>query len=138
MINKAAFSFEKYTFNKVEIDFDSNNLSELEIDFSPSGIFKQTASGSVFELKFIFSAKDKETSAGFVLIECNSTFRFASNIQFEEIPSFFYANSIAIVFPYIRAFVSTVTLQANFPPIVLPTMNLSSLEEPLRKHTKEL
>lgn len=50
-------------------------------------------------------------------------------------PSYFYRNSIAIVFPYIRAFISTVTLQANIPPIILPTMNLTSLEIPLKQNT---
>ncbi|AVM58673.1 hypothetical protein C3V43_13680 [Bacteroides heparinolyticus] len=137
-MNKAAFSLEKYIFNRVRIDFDLNKLSELEIDFKPSGSFKQMNPNSVFDLKFIFSAKDKGASESFVSVECHATFKFASNIQFNEIPSFFYANSIAIVFPYVRAFVSTITLQANVPPIVLPTMNLSSLEEPLKKHTKEV
>jgi Preprotein translocase subunit SecB len=138
MINKAAFSLEKYTFNKVEIDFDSNSLPELEINFVPSGMFKRTETESIFELKFIFSAKSKGVSKAFVVIECNAIFKFANNILFEEIPSFFYANSIAIIFPYVRAFVSTVTLQANILPIVLPTMNLSSLEKPLREQTKEI
>lgn len=44
---------------------------------------------------------------------------------------------MAILFPYIRAFVSTVTLQANVMPILLPTVNLSSLESRLRENTKE-
>lgn len=57
MINKAAFSLQKYTFNKVVIDFDSNNLPELELDFKPSGVFKQLDNGSVFELKFVFFSK---------------------------------------------------------------------------------
>lgn len=136
MNNKAAFSLNKYTFNKVKIDFDSEYLPELEISFNPSGVFKRTEEESIFELTLVFSAKNKGNSQEFVAIECNSSFKFASNILFEEIPAYFYANSIAIIFPYIRAFVSTVTLQANFPPIVLPTMNLSSLEEPLRRQTK--
>ena len=137
MVPKAAFSLERYVFNKIEIDFDLNSQNELEIDFSPSGVFKQTDSESLFELKFIFSAKDKGATKAFVGIECNSTFKFASGISFEEIPSYFYANSIAILFPYVRAFISTVTLQANYPPIVLATMNLSSLEETLKNKTVE-
>ena len=52
-----------------------------------------------------------------------------------EIPDFFYPNSLAIIFPYIRAFVSTLTLQANVRPIVLPTVNLMGLTDMLRKET---
>lgn len=44
----------------------------------------------------------------------------------DDIPEYFYANSIAILFPYIRVFVSTVTLQANIKPIVLQHITITS------------
>ncbi|MBK7039827.1 MAG: protein-export chaperone SecB [Bacteroidetes bacterium] len=52
-----------------------------------------------------------------------------------EIPTFFYKNCIAIIFPYLRAFLSTLTLQANVKPLILPLMNLSGLEKPLIENT---
>lgn len=136
-MDKAAFSLEVYSFNKVNLDFDENTKNELQINFRPSGLFRQTELDSLYELKIIFSAADKDSQKNMVEIECNATFRFATRIEFNDIPSYFYANSIAILFPYIRAFISTVTLQANFPPFVLPTMNLSSLATPLRENTFE-
>ena len=136
-MDKAAFSLEVYSFNKVNLDFDENTKNELQINFKPSGLFRQTELDSLYELKIIFSATDKDSQKNMVEIECNATFRFATRIEFNDIPSYFYANSIAILFPYIRAFISTVTLQANFPPFVLPTMNLSSLATPLRENTFE-
>ena len=134
-MNKAAFALEEYSFNKVRLDFDAGTTDELQIHFDPSGVFKQTESNSSYELKIIFTADGKDSLKRIVEIECNALFRFATKIEFEEIPSYFYGNSIAIVFPYIRAFISTVTLQANYQPLVLPTMNLSSLAEPLREKT---
>lgn len=134
-MQKASFSLEKYSFDKVLIDFTLNNSKELEINFSPAGVFERQESSSIYKLTFVFTAKNKNALKPFVEIECNSIFRFANNISFEEIPSYFYANSIAIIFPYVRAFISTITLQSNYSPIVLPTMNLSSLEEPLKTHT---
>lgn len=133
-MNKAAFTLEMYSFNKVNIDFETTR-SELQLHFEPSGIFKQTTSDSLYELKVIFYVTNKDNQKRVVEVECNAIFRFATRIDFCDIPSYFYGNSIAIIFPYIRAFVSTVTLQANFPPLMLPTMNLSSLAEPLREHT---
>jgi len=56
----------------------------------------------------------------------------------EDIPDFFYKNSIAILFPYLRAYLSLVTTQANVPGIILPTYNLSGLEEELRSNTTEI
>ncbi|HLO91987.1 MAG TPA: hypothetical protein VK172_12560 [Lentimicrobium sp.] len=74
----------------------------------------------------------------FIKIDCVATYRFQEKLNFQDIPPYFYQNSIAILFPYVRAFVSTVTLQANIGPILLPTMNLSELESPLRDNTTEI
>ncbi len=136
-MNKAAFSLEVYSFNKVNIDFDVNSKNELQINFKPFGLFKQSESESFYELKIVFTAADKDSQKHMVEIECNAIFKFSTKIEFSEIPSYFYNNSIAIIFPYIRAFISTVTLQANYQPLVLPTMNLSSLADPLRENTSK-
>lgn len=80
-------------------------------------------------LYFDFLAKS-EAKAVF-RVTCRAVFELTS----DELPEFFYANSIAIIFPYVRAFISTVSLQANVPSIVLPTMNLSSLRETLAQST---
>ncbi len=132
-MNKAAFSLDNYRFEKVNIDFSKKISNSLDIAFSPSG--RYISKESVFELKFIFAAHNGEVADAFVKIECIALYKFEKNLQFEDIPTYFYRNSIAIIFPYVRAFISTVTLQANIPPIVLPTMNLSSLEVPLKEST---
>lgn len=67
-------------------------------------------------------------------VNCLASFLFKGVESIDDIPTYFYSNSIAIVFPYVRAFVSTLTLQANYSPIVLPTMNLSDLNSQLKEH----
>lgn len=134
-MKNASFSLLRYSFDKVSIDYSLKSDTELSIKFEPKGVFKQEEDRSVFELTFVFLASDKGNTLPFINIECKAIFAFAEKITFEEIPSYFYANSIAILFPYVRAFVSTITLQANYSPFVLPTMNLSSLEEPLKKNS---
>ncbi len=135
-MNKATFSLEQYRFEKIEIDFSKKESNDLEIGFNPTGKFDTDK--AIYELNFEFLAHNGNPEQAFVLIECIAIFKFEDGISFEDIPPYFYRNSIAILFPYIRAFVSTVTLQANIPPIILPTMNLSSLEEPLKKNTIQL
>ena len=72
-----------------------------------------------------------------VQLESVALFQMEESVKsVDDIPNYFYANSIAIVYPYLRAFVSTLTLQSNAKPMVLPTMNLSSLESDLRKNTR--
>jgi preprotein translocase subunit SecB len=75
------------------------------------------------------------TELPFAEILCIGIFKFENSINFEEIPDYFYRNCIAILFPYVRAYLSIVTTQANVPGIMLPTMNLSSLEKTLRQNT---
>lgn len=133
-MQSAAFSLTTYTFNKVLIDLSKQSGNELSIDFQPSGKFYQETSD--FELEFMFRAFTQDKiSEPFIQITCTAKFHFESSTSFENIPSYFYKNSIAILFPYVRAFVSTVTLQANIPPVILPTMNLSALENPLKEKT---
>jgi len=136
-MKSASFSLIKYAFEKVLIDYSLKTDAEISIHFEPTGIFRQAEEKSIYELTFVFTSTEKTSEKPFIQIECKAVFAFAGKISFEEIPSYFYANSIAILFPYVRAFISTVTLQANYSPFVLPTMNLSSLEEPLKKNTIE-
>jgi len=70
-----------------------------------------------------------------VRVNCKAIFDFDDDAKEAGIPDYFYKNSIAIVYPFIRSFISSLTLQANVKLILLPTMNLSSLEAPLKENT---
>ena len=70
-----------------------------------------------------------------VNISLEADFEFNGISELEDVPDYFYPNSLAIVYPYVRAFVSTLSLQANIHPLLLPTINLSSLKEEFKKHT---
>ena len=119
--------------NSIEITLGNRKFSASENDLNSLKDFINEERKYV--LTFIFNALTEEGENPFVTIECKATFAFENINTFEEIPSYFYRNSIAIIFPYIRAYISTVTLQANIPPVVLPTMNLASLEKPLKENT---
>ena len=135
MSQNAAFQLEKYLFNKVNINLENKTDKDMLVDFNPSGIYNREK--SQYDLKFTFKAffEDKGPEMPYVLIECIGFYKFDEINSIEQIPTFFYRNAIAILFPYLRAFVSMVTLQANVAPIVLPTLNLSDLEQPLKDNT---
>lgn len=130
----AAFSIVSYQFDKVNIDLTFHKSNALSLSFEPKGLYINE--GSIFELTFgtnVFTGEQKENP--FVTVQCKGIFSFDNVSKFEEIPDFFYRNSIAILFPYVRAYISLVTTQANVPGIILPTLNLSNLEDELRKNT---
>ena len=133
---RASFSIEKYYFNEVHIDMNQRTSDDLFVDFNPSGEFIENEKKYI--LSFIFSAystKEKNTNP-FVQVKCIGVFNFQDVNSIDDVPEFFYRNSIAILFPYMRAYVSMVTNQANFFQIMLPTLNLTSLEKPLKENTK--
>ena len=136
-MDNVAFRLVRYWFE--EAQFHLSNVpgeKKINIDFQPSGIYQKDK--GLYDLSFVFVAwENNKTQENFAIkVKCNAVFQFNGAIGIDEIPAFFYPNSIAIVFPYIRAFVSTLTLQANVQPLLLPTINLSSLQETLRKNTE--
>jgi len=130
---KAAFSITSYQFDKVRIDLSNHKNKELSLSFDTSGIFYK--SDITFELTFLVKVSDKESDNPFVEVQCKGIFKFDNVSTLDEIPDFFYRNCIAILFPYVRAYISLVTTQANVPGIILPTLNLTNLEEGLRRNT---
>lgn len=130
----AAFSFESFKVPKFSFDEGNRLGTKLKLGFSPSGRYLSQTGEFELTLKFITHDIDDEEKIVFKL-SAVAVFKFDSPISYEEIPDFFYVNAIAIMFPYVRAFVSTLTLQANTKLLKLSLMNLSDLEKPLRTNT---
>lgn len=137
MQERAAFSIQSYAFDKVIIDLENQKSDDLSLAFETKGTYLKDNAN--FELTFEVRVFNEETAnEPFIYVRCIGLFDFKNVSSFEEIPNFFYRNSIAILFPYLRAYISLVTTQANTKGIVLPTLNLSSLEDELRSNTTQL
>lgn len=133
-MKEAAFSLDSYIFDRVALNLSDLNPSTIfNIDFKPSGKF--FTESNRYELEFSFVANRAENSNPVVDVHCIARFSFRDLDEDKNIPEYFYNNAIAILFPYIRAFVSTLTLQANAAPMVLPTLNLSYLKGVLKENT---
>lgn len=130
-----AFKFTQFSFKEPEIE-----VEDLSMDFKPSGEY--VSSLGIFNLEVVFVSKaivDEKLNEAEVLTACiKASFLFPNKPSFQELPSFFYMNSIAILYPYLRAFISTLTLQANTKLLILPILNLVALEDRLRNNTKEV
>lgn len=131
----AAFAFKAYSFSDVELHMDLfDEKGSLDLNFAPSGEYY--AKEGLYMLHFVFTANHGEEERSLIKIVCNAVFEFKQPLDITEIPDYFFPNSLAIVFPYVRAFVSTVTLQANLSaPILIPTLNLTSLQSVLKANT---
>lgn len=136
MPQPAAFMLSGYQFDKISIDAENHSSTDLMVEFATQGTFFKA--DTIYELVFsvVVFNKDKRDNP-FVKVQCRGSFKFENEATLIDIPDFFYKNSIAILFPYLRAYVSLVTTQANVPGIILPTYNLSDLGEELRKNSTE-
>lgn len=139
-MEKAAFRFKNYYFTKAKIEFPAQTERNLDLNvkFIPKGEFVKEDSIFKLHLEVIVSSNKDGLETNLVEVACYSEFAFSEQIKLCDIPGFFYPNSIAIIFPYIRAFISTLSLQANMNPIILPTMNLTYLQEELKNNTTEI
>ncbi|MCW2262094.1 MULTISPECIES: protein-export chaperone SecB [Sphingobacterium] len=135
-MQSASFKISNYKFTKTLLDFSFYKEGEIDVSFAVSGTFIK--SRSIFELRFAIIAKSEGITEAFVSVDCESIFEFTNVSSLAEVPDYFYTNCIAILFPYLRAYVSTITVQSNIRPIILPTLNLSDLNEPLKQHTNEI
>jgi preprotein translocase subunit SecB len=133
-MENAAFRIDSYHFVKASLDFNISDDAMLDVEIHPHGVYHQQDSRYV--LDFVVKVVCEESQTEVVNVNCRAVFIFREPLKFEEIPDYFYPNSLAIVFPYVRAFVSTITLQANIHPVMLPTLNLMGLTEKLRNNTR--
>jgi preprotein translocase subunit SecB len=131
---KPAFLFSKFKFPSFNFNESDNPTKSLDIELKPSGLYFQNENR--FELKVLFTAYETEKKDSPIITATTiGYFEFKEVTNINEIPDYFFINSIAIMFPYIRAFISNLTLQANIKMVLLPLMNLTFLEKGLKENT---
>lgn len=134
---KAAFGFESFKVPNFMYNEGKQQGAELKLGFLPSGRYDSKT--GTYELSLKFIAHDTENNNQIIFeLTGLAIFKFNTAIALSEIPNYFYMNAIAIMFPYVRAFISTMTLQANTKLLKLGLMNLSDLEQPLIDNTIEI
>ena len=129
----AAFNFVDYKILSLSYTSPNGENEGLLIKFEPRGIYNEKQ--GQFELTLRFIGKETENSQPTIDLVSMAIFIFKPNLPFSNIPPFFYKNAIAIFFPYLRAFISTLTLQCNSKILLLNVMNLMNLEQPFREAT---
>lgn len=131
---KGSFSLITYKIKKFSLTEPSVEQEEMNILFNPSGIYFKTQNRYklIFDCAAVYGV-DNENE--FITATMEADFQFEDIIKTQDIPSYFYANSIAIVFPYMRAFITTLSAVANIKPLILPTLNLTFLEQELKDNT---
>ncbi len=133
-MENSGFQFKGFLIKKSTIIIINNtdNL-ELSIEFKPSGFLDKANSKFKLLLDIIISPINKDE----LNIEISAEGSFVYNdLSDDKLNNFLYLNAPAILFPYIRAYISSLTALSGISPVVLPTLNLSSLKEGLKENIK--
>lgn len=132
----SSFQFKGYRIERSVIDLKAVEIGEnFSISFNPKGIINKAESS--FQLNLTIYIKDKEDAIN-IEVSVVSFFVFDNQIAKNQLEKLFYMNAPAIIFPYLRSYITTLTVLSGIDPIILPTLNLSALGKELEKNTTEL
>ena len=130
---KASFSFVEFKVLKSHFTFIEFGVTDLGLNFNASG--KHYVKTNIFKLNLSVSVQTRQEKQDFIEIETESTFTIKAEMtEVEGLMKYFVQNAPAIVFPYIRSYISTLTTQSGNKPILLPTLNLVGLAEQLKQN----
>ena len=132
MDKRGVITFLDYKVNRIEFVNNSEyNGEEVDIDFDVSSQFQVSEDGQemVVVLKTdIFAPKEEKVYPFKMSVEVEGY--FGSNFEQQDDKIRQYGkNAVAILFPYVRALVSSFTSNANVTPLILPTVNVNRMLE---------
>lgn len=133
MEKKSSFQFQGYKVIKSLIELNDINNEELTLNFEPKGLLNNV--DNTFTLEMLVQIFDQGKN---INIEVIFEGEYSIVERDDNLKSFIFTNAPAILFPYIRAFISTITALSGGSQITLPTMNLSSLKDKLSKNIEEI
>jgi len=117
------FVVPKFLFEKVTIEENDDLFS-----INPQAVIIRTK--KQFHINIDVEILDAKNDFNLKML-CIGIFDYDTEDE-ELLLNFMSINGPAIVFPYIRSFISSYTALSGFDTITLPTLNLSSHKEKLR------
>lgn len=127
-VEKARFRFVEYLFKETSIKLTGEDISDdVEFGIEPNGIFEED--NKMFILTLNVLVKDKKSSLE-VKMTVIGKFEYETN-DIQELVPYLGFNAPAIMFPYIRAYITNITALGGMSPIILPTLNMESVGKEL-------
>jgi len=86
---------------------------------------------NLFQAVFILTFNDKDKAFN-LQVKGVADFKVIGEVPDDVYDSFVNINAPAIAYPYLRAFISNITLQSGMAPIIIPPLNFT------KSHKKEI
>lgn len=138
---KSFIGFEDYNISNMIFRLNPIFDNEREIDLNPNfsvshNFYKDELNNDLVEVLITCEIFDEDfkgnkqpfylntTIRGYFTIELNN-----QRLDSETVKNTLYANTVAILFPYLRSIVTTITATVNISPLILPPVNTYKLLE---------
>ncbi len=123
---QGAIKFLDYRVSKVEfyLNKTEKQSNELNVEVSSDKKVDKELKNMLVELNVEIG--DKDESPFFMSICLEGLFELSQDYLDYDI-NLFYSNALSILYPYVRAIVSTYTAGANIKPVILPTINIKKM-----------
>ena len=129
----SSFKFDRYVVRKSSLILSDAKMSQkMQFEINPSGDFLD---GNRFKLILDVHVNDEQHFFD-VSMEIHGFFEYQTS-DMGNLSNFLCVNAPAIMFPYIRAYVSTLTSLSGIPTIILPTLNVESVGKQLKEKIKD-
>ena len=123
---QGAIKFLDYRVSKVEfyLNKTEKQSNELNVEVGSDKEVDKELKNMLVELNVEIG--DKDESPFFMSICLEGLFELSQDYLDYDI-NLFYSNALSIMYPYVRAIVSTYTAGANIKPVILPTINIKKM-----------
>jgi len=122
-------SFKRYLVNSIDFKYNpeyTGAKANMDIDFGHSIAVRNNE--AQVSLKCVLFRKAKKEEKPFHLaVLMTGIFQFQTELKGEELNNILKQQAINILFPYLRALISNITVNAGLPPVILPLININQL-----------
>lgn len=133
-VKKADFSFLGFKVVDITMKVGDGMISDnLGLNISCDG--ELDSDKKVFILGMLVHVEDAEKT---INLDVKAEGYFEYNCEdFNQLLGFIGINSPALLFPYVRSYIATLTTNAGIKPVTLPTLNLSKIGKSLADDLKK-
>lgn len=122
------FRFLNYIIKKSELEF-TGEIKSTELNLSIAPTIEYDDKLYKLTLNVVVTTENNDFKAS---IEMMGVFEYETSDR-KQLNIFFAHSAPAIMFPYIRAYIHSLTALSGIPGVMIPTLNLSSMGDDIVK-----
>ena len=133
-----ALKFNGYVVKTIEFIKNESSSTNIGVDIGKKFNYDDKYPGKfIVGLKITLGDKDHDAMSPFYLcVELLGEFEVVES-EIDKVKQFAEINAVSILFPYARALITTITANANIPPVVLPPLNIAGMMEKEYKESSD-